>query len=486
MGRYRVSRNGQVLVEERRQIPIAGRYDVVVAGGGSAGAAAAVAAGRTGARTLLIERHAYLGGTSTGGLMAVFWAPSDSFSGYMQEVLQDLLCVGAAQTGPVVPFDPEVLKEVHLRNCRGAGVDLLFHTWVVDAVVEDGRVAGVVVENKSGRQAILGHVVVDATADGDVAAFAGARFQKGRGDGAMRPVTVLFRMGNVDIPRLLAYAAANPGQFIADPHVNFLNPQEGKLRLAGFFDLVRQARERGELDRECHYLRVESADFTRRMVLINTVRVYGVDGTNAWDLTRGEIEARQQMGQLVRFLTRHVPGFQEAFLVDSSASLGVRETRHILGEYVLTYDDVLQGRPFDDVIATNTAHLPHGKEMHSPDAREGAEEDDANRRDRWPRLTHEIPYRSLLVKGVAHLLVAGRCISATHEADRMTRNIPPCIMTGQAAGTAAALAARSGVPPADLDVRTLQSALARQGVDFGRPIPGLEIESPAPRPAGSG
>lgn len=186
------------------------------------------------------------------------------------------------------------------------------------------------------------------------------------------------------------------------------------------------------------------------------------------------------MEQLIRFMKRDVPGFENAFLVDSSASLGVRETRHIVGEYVLNYDDVLSSQQFDDVIALNCSHLPQGKEMHSPDAREGAEEDDANRRDRWPRLCHEIPYRSLVVKGVKNLLVAGRCISATHEADRMTRNIPPCVMTGQAAGTAAALAARLRVAPAELDTRVLQAALFTQGVDFGRTIQGLETLRFAP------
>lgn len=474
MGMYRMGPKGDVLIEERREIPVARRYDVIVAGGGSGGVGAAVAAGRMGAKTLLIERNAYLGGTSTGGMMAVFWTPSNTFSGYMQEVMDELLRLGAAQTGAVVPFDPEILKEIHLRNVLKAGVEPLLYTWIVDTIVENRQVVGVVVENKSGRQALLGHVVIDATADGDVAAFAGASFQKGREDGAMRPVTVLFRMGNVDIARMLDYAAAHPQQFIKDENVNFMNTREGKVRLAGFFDLVKAAREKGELDRECHYLRVESADFDRKMVLINTVRVYGIDGTNAWELSRGEIEARKQMDQLIRFMKRDVPGFERAFLVDSSTSLGVRETRHIIGQYVLNYDDVLTSRKFDDIIATNASHLPHGKEMHSPDAKEGAETDEANRRDVWPLLVHEIPLRSLIVKDVKNLLVAGRCISATHEADRMTRNIPPCLMTGQAAGTAAALAAKQKVAPSELDIRLVQGALLKQGVDFGRPVPGLD------------
>ncbi len=477
MATYRIARGSTIVIEEQRELPVARTYDVIVAGGGSGGVGAAVAAGRMGARTLLIERNAYLGGTSTGGMMAVLWAPSDSFSGYMKEVLDELLRLGAAQTGAVVPFDPEVLKDVHLRNVQRAGVDLLLYTWIVDAIVEDGRLRGVVVENKSGRQAILGHTTVDATADGDVAAFAGAQFQKGRADGKMRPVTVLFRVGNVDLPKMIEYATARPEEFIGDDTVNFINVREGKVRLAGFFSLVKAAREKGELDKECHYLRVESADFEKKMVLINTVRVYGIDGTDGWDLSRGEIEARKQMDQLIRFMRRDVPGFANAFLVDSSTSLGVRETRHIIGEYILNYDDVLTSRHFDDVITINCSHLPHGKEMHSPDAKEGAEGDAANRKDVWPLLCHEIPFRSLVVKDLENLLVAGRCISATHEADRMTRNIPPCIMTGQAAGTAAALAAKSRMAPLQLDIRLLQAALRQQGVDLGRAILEVGVEA---------
>lgn len=473
MAKYRVNATGTTVTEERREIPVARTYDVIVAGGGSGGAPAAVAAARQGARTLLIDRNAYLGGTATGGMMSVFWTPSDTFSGYMAEVLDKLLRRRAAQTGAVVPYDPQALKEIFLNDVIDAGADLLLYTWIVDAIVEDGVIRGVVVENKSGRQAILGHVIVDATADGDVAAAAGARFQKGRADGAMRPVTVLFRLGNVDVPALVAYAQANPDQFIRDTHVNFTNSAEGKLRLAGFFDLVKRARDAGELDKECHYLRVEFADFERKMVLINTVRVYGIDGTDGWDLTRGEIACRRQMDGLIAFMKRDVPGFANAFLVDSSTNLGVRETRHVIGEHVLDYDDVLTSRQFDDVVATNSSHLPHGKEMHSPDANEGGETDDANRHDEWPLLTHEIPLRSLVVKDVRNLLVAGRCISATHEADRMTRNIAPCVMTGQVAGTAAALAAKARMSLAVLDVRAVQTALVAQGVNLGRPLPGL-------------
>lgn len=469
---YRLTRSGASLIEEQREIAVARTYDVIIAGGGSGGVGAAIGAGRTGAKTLLIERAGWLGGTSTGGMMAIFWGPSDSYSGYMKDVLNELVRLGAAQTGAFVPFDPEVLKQIHIRNVLGAGVDMLLYTSIVDG----DQVKGVIVENKSGRQAILAHTVIDATADGDVAASVGAQFQKGREDGAMRPVTVIFRMGNVDMREMLDYVATHPNQFMSDQTVSFANLGEGKVRLAEFFDLVKAAREKGELDPQCHYLRVEGGDFDKKLVLINTARVYGIDGTNAWELTRGELEARKQMEQLIRFMKRDVPGFQNAYLVNSSSTLGVRETRHIICEYILNYDDVLTSRQFDDVVVQNCAHLPHGKEMHSPDGGEGAEDDAANRNDAWPRLSHEIPYRSLVVRDVGNLLIAGRCISADHEADRMTRNIPPCVMTGQAAGTAAALASKHGVVPSKLEARLIQAALLKQGVDFGRPIPGLDME----------
>jgi hypothetical protein len=472
-------KDGEVSYKADQKIPVVRKYDVIVAGGGSGGCGAAVAAGRMGAKTLLIERASYLGGTSTGGMMAVMWAPYDSYSGYCKEAVDEMVAMGAAQTGPIVPFDPSILKQVHLRNVLKAGVDLLFYTYIVDAIVENGAIKGVIVENKSGRQAILADQVVDATADGDVAAFAGASFQMGRSDGAMRPVTILFRMGNVDTDELLQYANSNPDQFIKDTHVNFVVPEEGKLRLAGFFDLVKAAREKKELDKDCHYLRIETVDFDKKIALINTVRVYGVDGTNAWDVTRGEIESRKQMETLITFMKAKVPGFGKSFLIDTSDMLGVRETRHVHGLYTLNYDDVLKERQFDDTVGINCTHLPHGKEMHSPDANEGGETDIANRVDDWPRLCHEIPFRILVAKDVDNLYVAGRHMSATHEADRVTRNIPPCILVGQAAGTAAALCSKMKITPKQLDIRTLQRELLANDVVLGHPIPGVAKRVPA-------
>jgi len=404
-------------------------------------------------------------------MMGVMWGPYDSYSGYCKEVVDEMLGLGQAQAGAIVSFDPATLKQIHLDHVQAAGVDPLFYTQVVDAIVEDGAVKGVIVENKSGRQAILADTVIDATADGDVAAFAGAEFQMGRGDGAMRPVTVLFRLGNVDIDALLRYAQENPAQFMADEHVNFVEPQNRKLRLAGFFDLITAGRENGELDRDCHYLRVESVDFETNIALINSVRVYGVDGTDAWQVTRGELAARRQMADLITFMKAKVPGFESAFLVDSSDMLGVRETRHVVGEYLLTNDDISAGRRFDDVIGLNCGHLPPDQEVHSPDGNEGGEGDRANRADAWSRISHEIPYRMLVARDVDNLLLAGRHVSATHEADRIMRHIPACIVAGQAAGTAAALCSQQEVSPKALDVGRLQARLLEQGVSFGREIP---------------
>lgn len=475
MGSYKL--DGSVLIEQSRSIPIVRKYDVIVAGGGSGGCGAAIASGRMGAKTLLIERASYLGGTSTGGMMAVLWAPYDSYSGYVKEVVDEMIAMGSAQAGEIVPYDPAVLKQIHLAKVQEAGVDLLFYTYIVDTIVENGAVKGVIVENKSGRQAILADMVVDATADGDLANFAGASFQKGRKDGAMRPVTVLFRMGDVDVDALVDYSRKNPNQFIRDTHVSFSNPDEGKLRLAGFFDLIKEGRDKGELDKDCHYLRIEHLDFKRRLALINTVRVYGIDGTNGWEVTRGEIESRKQMRDLIKFMKARIPGFKESYLVDSSDMLGVRETRHVIGEYILNYDDVLAQRQFDDTIGINCTRLPHGKEMHSPDANEGGETDSANRMDEWPRLSHEIPYRILVVKDVDNLFLAGRHMSATHEADRVTRNIPPCILVGQAVGTAAALCSFHKVSPKKIDVRMLQAELVKQGVELGHHIPlGVRVD----------
>jgi hypothetical protein len=459
---------GDYVWQEAREIPVAGKFDVVVAGGGPAGLGAAIGAARQGASTLLIERNGFLGGTATAAMMTTFNCPVDRLSGFSREMVARLLKEGGAWEGPTIPFDPEKFKEVALAFVEEAGARLLLYSWVTDPLVIDGKVHGVTVQNKSGRQAILGGVVVDATGDADLAARAGAEVVKGReSDGKMRPMTILFRMGGVDIERVVEYARAHPDQFTADPSFQILDAEGGVVRLSGFFDLVAAARARGELDKDCHYVRFEGVNVKRGTIFVNSTRVYGVDGTNAWDLTRAEVEARQQMKQVAAFIQREIPGCEKAYVIDASSSIGVRETRRIRGPFVLTEEDILAHKTYEDTVAKIWRFHAAGRDWHSPDGGEGSSSNLVYRTAVTPLNWFEIPYRCFLPNGVQGLLVGGRTLSQTHQADMWTRGMYCCMVTGQVAGTAAALATQSRVEPSALDVRMLQDALAAQGVDLG-------------------
>jgi hypothetical protein len=455
--------------EPARRIPVVRDVDVLVVGGGAAGIGAAVGASRAGARTLLVERNGFLGGVATAVMMTTWNVPSRCLAGISRELFESLLKRGGAiDGGPTIPYDPETFKEVAEGACLEAGVELLYYTWMAAPLRDGDTLHGVVVENKSGRQALAARVTVDCSGDADLAAAAGVPCVKGREkDGKMRPLTILFRLGNVDIQRVVEYARAHPEQFTADPNFQLLDLDRGLVRISGFFDLVAEARARGELDKDCHYIRFEGVFPDRGTLFVNTTRVYGRDGTSAWDLTEGSIEARRQMDQLLRFLVLNVPGCERAFRIDASSVIGVRETRRIRGEHLLTEEDILAGRAYDDTVVKAWRHHGAGRNWHSPDGAEGAASDPTYRTMTTGLRSFEIPYGSLVPLEVEGLVAAGRIISQTHEADMWTRGMYCCAMTGQCAGVAAALAARDGVAPRRLSVPALQRELQRQGLDLG-------------------
>ena len=455
--------------EPARRIPVVRDVDVLVVGGGAAGIGAAVGASRAGARTLLVERNGFLGGVAMAVMMTTWNVPSRCLAGISRELFEGLLKRGGAiDGGPTIPYDPETFKEVAEGACLEAGVELLYYTWVAAPLRDGDTLHGVVVENKSGRQALTARVTVDCSGDADVAAAAGVPCVKGREkDGKMRPLTTLFRLGNVDIRRVVEYARTHPDQFTADPNFQILDLDRGLVRISGFFDLVAEARARGELDKDCHYIRFEGVFPDRGTLFVNTTRVYGRDGTSAWDLTEGSIEARRQMDQLLRFLVLKVPGCERAFRIDASSVIGVRETRRIRGEHLLTEEDILAGRAYDDTVVKAWRHHGEGRNWHSPDGAEGASSDPTYRTMTTGLQSFEIPYGCLVPLEVEGLVAAGRIISQTHEADMWTRGMYCCVMTGQCAGVAAALAVRDGVAPRRLSVPALQRELHRQGLDPG-------------------
>jgi glycine/D-amino acid oxidase-like deaminating enzyme len=444
----------------------AASVDVVVCGGGPAGIGAAIGAADAGARVALVERYGFLGGNATAALVMplmsyhtqkhkrekrgdVTLMPTDHgdgdpvIGGVLQRLLLALVQVNGAiapspDTGYTVPFDPEAFKSVALNLLDMAGVEFLLHAFVSDALIEHGRVAGVVLETKSGPLVIEARAVIDCTGDADVAARAGAPFEIGRpSDGLTQPMTLMARIGEFDRTKFAEYVRAHPGQWRG---------------VHGLWDLIKQASEAGELKLPREDILFFATPHEREISL-NSTRVNRVLGSDVWDWTLAELTARRQLRMIEKFLRRHVPGFERAYVIQSGVQAGVRETRRIEGDYRLTVDDILGARKFEDVIARGTypvdIHSPTGKGTvlkHLP-----------------PGEAYDIPLRALLPRGLDHLLVAGRAISGTHEAHSSYRVMPISMATGQGAGVCAALAARHGVSPRAVEVREVQAELRRQG-----------------------
>lgn len=447
------------------------RYDVVVIGGGPAGSVASIAAAREGARVACVERYGFLGGTLTAAMVAPmmgFHAGGQQVvRGIPQEIVERLQALGASPghvpdpidfCASITPFDYEGLKRVLLEMAVAAGVDLWLHTVFLEAAARDGVVESVRVWQKDGIKTLRAPVFVDASGDGDLSAAAGAPFEIGRpSDGRPQPMTLIVRLGGVDWEAVMDHLAAHPddvqhGQGIHERiDIDWLRrlPSRG---FAGFGGLVQAARARGEWtiprDRLLVFEGVRPGE-----AVVNTTRVLDRLGVVGADLARAEVEGRQQAYAVAEFLRRHVPGFAAAYLLETPAQIGVRETRRVLGDYVLTADDVLGARKFADAVACGAYPI----DIHDP----------ASLRLVAMRLPdgeyYTIPYRCLLPRGGQNWLVAGRCISATHEAAAAFRVSAIVMAIAQGAGTAAALAARGGTTPRAIDVQALRETLRARG-----------------------
>jgi hypothetical protein len=453
------------LREPARDTPLLLETDIVVVGGGTTGPLAAIAAARQGRRVVLIERFGSLGGNMTLGLNT---KPSGALVGGLPLEIWNLArAAGGAgadymavvKTGGVKiasPCDPEIMKILITRLCADAGVQILFETVVSAPVMEGSTVCGVIVESKGGRHYIASRVVIDCSADADIAARAGAPFQMGSGGDTptMQPVSMYFTMDRVDLRRLAAWARTTddiPARAIPDDDEGLAYG----LWLTGFNRSLRRFQEETGVRLQRDNITLKTAD---GRMYVNATRVLGVNVFSPTEFTAAVLECYRQIEGVARYLRERVPGFEGARIEQIAPVLGVRETRHVLGAYTLTGADTVEGRHFEDSIAADTSAL----DIHEP---KGA---DVDFRGMVP---YEIPYRCLLPQQVEQLLVAGRCISADHDAHARSRNMPACMATGQAAGVAAAMAAESGVTVRQLPVAALQQRLRAMGM----PIHGHEV-----------
>jgi glycine/D-amino acid oxidase-like deaminating enzyme len=423
------------------------RYDVVVVGAGSAGSSAAISAARAGASTLLVDRLAFMGGTSTAVLdtFYAFYTPGEAprrvVGGLGWEVARALTADGVAferpntyGAGTGVTYDQEALKVLWERLAGEAGVELLLHTWATGVRVTDGRLEAIRLWNKGGERWVPAAAVVDASGDADVCALAGVPHDAPSDGGSIQSLSTLFKVANVDI----AAASAVPKSELW-----------ARMREAASSGEYRLPRIEGSWHRTPF----------EGVALIHMTRIPNVDATDPEQLTAAEVEGRRQVREYHRFLRDCVPGFERSVVVATSPSIGVRESRRVHGDYRLTRDDVLGGCRFPDEIALCGAPI---------------EDHGAGGDTEWQYVgeggVYGIPYRCLLPQGIDGLLVAGRCFSATHDAHASARSMATCMAMGQAAGTAAAMAVASGSVPRQVAATDLRARLLADGALL-EPVP---------------
>jgi hypothetical protein len=364
-------------------------------------------------------------------------------------------------------YDRESYKWLLVEMLQEAGVELLLHTQVPGAEVGGGRIRAVQVVNKGGVRTIQAETVIDATGDGDVLAACGAPFEIGRGnDGVPMAMSHLFEMANVDVPTVRRYIEEHPAEFewwspVVIPHP--LRPEFAQDHFAaqGFLSTVRDARAAGELQLGLNAPIVVTGIWPQTMSL-NATRVVKRLAVDPTALTHAELDGRRQVMSLATCLRRRVPGFAKAYVSATAVQIGIRESRRAVGEYVLTAEDVRCGRKFKDVIARGyfpiDVHDPSGPGSYRSGGSAWIELEDS----------YDIPYRSCLPLNIDGLLVAGRCISATHEAMGSVRSTGSCMAVGQAAGAAAALAVRYATTPKQIKYEELQDLLEAQGASIRR------------------
>lgn len=473
-------------------------YDVVVVGSGPAGIGAAIASSRGGAKTLIIEKEAFLGGMMTGGLVTGFHGMR-SHKGFQEkgegsyipvakntpiltkgiamDLCNRLVKEGGAYSQIDDPpmrteFDPQVMIPLLFNMMKEYNVDILIDSFVFGTEMDGSRIKYVKVANKSGETHVYSDVFIDCSADGDVAAWSGAPFVQGGDDGRCMPVTIYSVIGNVDIDKFFTYFFENPDDMhIGTPEGWYKQFKDGApLNLIGLKNLIKKAALNGDYPNLLNQttsipypiMDIQTSVLPKGMVKIQADMAYGIDLTNADELTKAEIEIRSvQIPGIYRFLKKYAPGFEDSYIVETASLIGTRESRRIVGQYTLTTEDVMSNKDFSSSIG----RCGRAMNVHSSG---GGDQSKPRGGQQWieqPKPTgFGIPYEILVPQKTENLLVAGRCVSADRNALGSLRGEPTCMILGEAAGEAAAICVNRKLMPKEVDINELQEKLVSHGV----------------------
>jgi len=467
--------------------------DVIVVGGGTAGFVAAIAAARNGADTMIIEQETCLGGTLTGGLvpgivslrhqsinkvedllgLESIFSGNQVVKGIGQEFVNELIKAGAAygeidNPGVRVTFDQEVAKLVIDKMVAEAGVEVRYCSKVTSVLKEGRNVKGIKINSN---REIIGKAIIDATGDGNVSFQAGAEYAQGKDQNPnfVQPLSFYFLIGGVNFNKTLKYIETHPEDF-GEAYIEKLiklKKERKPITLSGFSSLRKKAVENGE------YPLMYGSDFINpkghtdlmrpvykngkvryELSLHNVDMAYKIDPTNSAELSNAIIGMRNIIEKLCKFYRNYLPGFEDSYLLQIASLVGIRESRRIIGDYILNGEEVLNGSKFDDSIGRCGAvidlhNIEGGKERVWVEEIKGDG-------------SYQVPYRILLPRGLDGLLLAGRCVSSDRIANGSIRQQAGCFVTGQGAGTAAALSIKNNVNPRNLDIKELQNTLTSQ------------------------
>ncbi len=415
------------------------KYGLIVVGGGMAGVCSAIAAARGGVKVLLIERYNCLGGASSHSFVMPFmpYATKDKETkekiylcgGLFLEILRELnKFSGKPEEDYQHEFDEEILKLVLNRMCINAGVKLLFNASVISVSKNDGKISSVTAISKGETFELFADHFIDATGDAELSWLAGCECKLGReSDNLCQPMTLCFRMSGVDKDAYVKNRAKIDPLYRKFKEKRLINNPREDVLIFG--------------------------NFNKGVLHFNTTRIVKRDPTNAFDVTEAEIEAREQVYEIHKFLKENIEGFENSRVLSTAMHIGIRESRKVIGEYVLTEDDLVSLARFDDAIATANYDI----DIHNPEG-SGTSHHYFGLGE-W----YEIPYRCLIPKGMNNMLVAGRCISATHEAQASFRIMPFCAELGEAAGVAVMVASKNETDVRNVDVREVREKLRNNG-----------------------